>query len=245
MKIAIHEQTPEIHTLFEGFSVADLLEQRAIVLRKRRKRIRSKAALIAATARELEKGGFDALTIEGISEAAGMARGTFYLYYRNRGDIAAAVMKYYWALVRIHRPTGGARLPVRESIHRMNLFSANLAMKNARLLSGRETLMQENPVLARRLQSVNHAWANRIVEDIKTRGGTRPHDETPEFLHLKVRAVITMSDALLRDIYRNSDHNDTRAPVDLDLVVRVMDDLWLRALYANTPLVTVTPPDVR
>jgi len=34
-------------------------------------------------------------------------------------------------------------------------------------------------------------------------------------------------------------------PVDLDLVVRVMDDLWLRALYANTPLVTVTPPDVR
>lgn len=227
---------PELDFSIEGFSVADLLEKRAITMHKRRKRVRSKAALIAAAARELEKNGFDSLTVEGISEAAGMVRGTFYLYYRSRSDIAAAVIKYYWALVRMYRPKGGAKLGLRDSVHRMNNFSANLAMKNARLLSGRETLMQENPVIARRLATINRNWANRIVQDIKTRGGLRANDETPEFLHLKARAVITMSDALLRDIYRNIDHSDDSPHVDLDLVVRVMDDLWLRSLYMDAPV---------
>jgi len=235
MQQAIRHPDPELDFSTEGFSVADLLEARAITMRKRRKRVRTKAALIAAAARELEKNGFDSLTVEGISEAAGMARGTFYLYFQSRSDIAAAVIKFYWALVRIHRPKGGGRLPLRESIHRMNTFSAYIAMKNARLLSGRETLMQENPVIARRLQSINRTWANRVVQDIMARTGTLADGETKEFLHLKARAVITMSDALLRDIYRNFDRDDEVQPVDLEMVVRVMDDLWFRSLYMDVP----------
>ncbi len=221
----------EIDLSTEGFSVADILEQRAIVMRKRRKRVRTKAALIAAAARELERSGFDSLTVEGISEAAGMARGTFYLYYHSRSDIAAAVMKFYWALVRIHRPKGGSKLSLKDSIHRMNTFSANLAKKNARLLSGRETLLLENPAIARRMETINQAWASRIMQDVMTRSGVKPGGQDTEFLLVKARAVITMSDALLRDIYRASTHEGAAQPVDLDLVVRVMDDLWYRALY--------------
>ncbi len=226
---------PEIDYSTEGFSAADILQTRAIALRKRRKRVRTKAALIAAAASELERNGFDSLTVEGISEAAGMARGTFYLYYHKRADIAAAVMKFYWALVRIHRPKGGASLDLRESIHRMNNFSAKVAMKNAGLLSGRETLMLENPGLAQRFETINHTWAGRIVRDVMARGAGSSTDATPAFLHLKARAVINMSDALLRDIYRGYDRHSDTAPVDLDLVVQVMDDLWFRALYMDAP----------
>lgn len=222
---------PELDFSTEGFSVADILEERAIIMRKRRKRVRTKAALIAAAARQLEEHGFDSLTVEGISEAAGMARGTFYLYYHSRSDIAAAVIKFYWALIRIHRPKGGSKLSLKESIHRMNIFAANLARKNARLLSGRETLMLESPALARRLETINRVWAQRIVQNIRTRNGVRPQPQDTEFMLLKARAVITMSDALLRDIYRGTAQGGETQPVDLDLVVRVMDDLWYRALY--------------
>ncbi len=235
MQQNLYLDEPELNLSTEGFSVADRLEKRAITMRKRRKRVRSKAALIAAAARELERNGFDSLTVEGISEAAGMARGTFYLYYRSRSDIAAAVTKYYWALVRIHRPKGGARLSLRASIHRANHFAAHVAMKNARLLSGRETLMQENPSLARRFEAINQTWAGRIVRDVMVRGIGRSGTTAPEFLHLKARAVINMSDALLRDIYRGYDPRTDVPPVDLDLVVRVMDDLWFRALYMDAP----------
>ncbi len=226
---------PEIDYPTEGFSTADILQARAIALRKRRKRVRTKAALIAAAASELERNGFDSLTVEGISDAAGMARGTFYLYYHSRAEIAAAVMKFYWALVRIHRPKGGARLGLRESIHRMNNFSANVAMKNAGLLSGRETLMLENPGLARRFNAINHTWARRIARDVTARGAGPSTDSPPDFLRLKARAVINMSDALLRDIYRGYDRHSESDPVDPELVVRVMDDLWFRALYMDAP----------
>jgi AcrR family transcriptional regulator len=235
MQYTKHPVEPEIDFSLEGFSTADILQDRAIAMRKRRKRVRTKAALIAAAASELEKTGFDSLTVEGISDAAGMARGTFYLYYRKRSDIAAAVMKFYWALLRIHRPKGGARLDLRESIHRMNNFSARVAMKNARLLSGRETLMLENPYLARRFEAINHTWAGRVVRDVMARGIATPVNNTPDFLHLKARAVINMSDALLRDIYRGFDLRADVPSVDPDLVVRVMDDLWFRALYMEAP----------
>ncbi len=219
----------------EGFSVADILEERAIVMRKRRKRVRTRAALIAAAARELERAGFDALTVEGISDAAGMARGTFYLYYSSRSAIASVVMKFYWALVRIHRPRGGFRLSLRESIHRMNNFSAHLAMRNARLLSGRETLMLKNPAIANRLKSINRTWAARIVDNVIARGDTANSMQDREFLLLKARAVINMSDALLRDIYRNYQDSDVEPAVDIELVVKVMDDLWYRSLYMDAP----------
>ena len=234
---------PEINRSLEGFSVADILEERAIVMRKRRKRVRTKAALIAAAARELEKSGFDSLTVEGISEAAGMARGTFYLYYKSRSEIAATVMKFYWALVRIHRPKGGSKLSLRESVHRMNTFSGNMAMKNARLLSGRETLMLENPAIARRLETINRTWARRIVQDVMARSGMKPETQDTEFLLLKARAVINMSDALLRDIYRGTTQGGARETADQALVVRVMDDLWYRALYKPDNAAGTIPPD--
>jgi len=219
----------------KGFSVADILEERAIVMRKRRKRVRTRAALIAAAARELERAGFDALTVEGISDAAGMARGTFYLYYSSRSAIASMVMKFYWALVRIHRPRGGFRLSLRESIHRMNNFSAHLAMRNARLLSGRETLMLKNPEIANRLKSIDRTWGTRIGDDVFARGDVANSGQDRDFLLLKARAVINMSDALLRDIYRNYQDSDGEPTVDIELVVKVMDDLWYRSLYMDAP----------
>ena len=42
-------------TLPEGFSVAQILEERAHDMRKRRKRVRTRAALLAVAAREIEK----------------------------------------------------------------------------------------------------------------------------------------------------------------------------------------------
>lgn len=47
-----------------------------------------------------------------------MVRGTFYLYFHSRSDIIKAVLRKYWALMRVHRPKGGRSLDLRDSIHR-------------------------------------------------------------------------------------------------------------------------------
>lgn len=219
----------------EGFSVASILEDRAHAMQNRRKRVRTRAALLAVAAREIEAVGYDSLTVDHLANAAGMVRGTFYLYFHSRSDIIKAVLRKYWALMRMHRPRGGG-LGLRGSIHRANTYSVMLAAKNPRLLEAREILLREDGDVAARMASVNRIWSERIVRDLERRGLTSPRDNDHDFVRLKVRAVINMSDTLLSDVHRLSGWDDSQGPIDLGLVIRVMDDLWYRSLYLPEPV---------
>ncbi|WP_165821461.1 TetR/AcrR family transcriptional regulator [Falsiruegeria mediterranea] len=203
-------------------------------MEKRRKRVRTRAALLAVAAREIEQVGYDSLTMDHLANAAGLVRGTLYLYYHSRADIVKAVLRKYWALMRIHRPRGGG-LGLKASIHRANTYSVMLAARNPRLLEAREILLREDAEVAARMASVNRIWSERIVSDLIRRGLTAQDDEDLSFLRLKARAVINMSDTLLSDVHRLSGWDDTEGPIDLDLVIRVMDDLWYRSLYLPQP----------
>ena len=214
----------------KGFSVSEILTERAEAMQKRRKRVRTRAALLAVAAREIEKVGYDSLTVDHLANAAGMVRGTFYLYFHSRSDIIKSVLRKYWALMRIHRPRGGG-LPLKDSIHRANTYSVMLAARNPRLLEAREILLREDAQVASRMASVNRIWSERIVRDLERRGLTAPDDRDHAFVQLKARAVINMSDTLLSDVHRLSGWDDSEGPIDLDLVIRVMDDLWYRSLY--------------
>jgi len=232
MKIEINLPTDEKHPASEGFSVAEILEERARNLRKRRKRVRTRAALLAVAAREIENVGYDSLTVDHLASTAGMVRGTFYLYFHSRADILKDLLRKYWALMRIHRPRGGGSLDLRTSIHRANTFAVMLATRNPGLLEAREILLREDPEVAARMAAVNRIWAERIVHDLERRGLTAPEDANHAFLRLKTRAVIGMSDTLLSDVKRFSGWDDNDGPIDHELVIRVLDDLWYRSLYA-------------
>lgn len=235
MQMEITPRQKTITFASEGFSVADVLEERAHNMEKRRKRVRTRAALLAVAAREIEKVGYDSLTMDHLANAAGMVRGTLYLYYHSRADIVKAVLRKYWALMRIHRPRGGG-LGLKDSIHRANTYSVFLAARNPRLLEAREILLREDSEVSARMATVNRIWSERIVSDLIRRGLTPHINEDFSFLRLKTRAVINMSDTLLSDVHRLSGWDETEGPINLDLVIRVMDDLWYRSLYlADTP----------
>lgn len=52
--------------------------------------------LLAATERLLEQGKtFAALTIDELSKEAGISRGTFYLHFRNKGELVMRLMDYF------------------------------------------------------------------------------------------------------------------------------------------------------
>lgn len=69
------------------------------------------------------------------------------------------------------------------------------------------------------------------MRDFVGRGLTSQDGANHAFLRLKTRAVIIMSDTLLSDVNRLSGWDDNDGPIDLELVIRVMDDLWYRSLY--------------
>ena len=227
----LESTSPEISYSEEGFSVAEILEDRARSMRNRRKRVRTRAMLLAVAAREIENVGYDALTVDHIAGAAGMVRGTFYLHFRGRSDILKYVLKKYWALMNIHRPRGGQSMNLHRSIHRVNRYLVMIYAKNTRLLQAREILLREESAVGLRMTHINKIWAKRIVSDLIRRGLTSDDREAAEFAHMKARAVISMSDALLDDIHRSLSAESNGMPVDLDLITRVMDDLWYRSLY--------------
>ncbi|MGB7337129.1 MAG: helix-turn-helix domain-containing protein [Salaquimonas sp.] len=213
-----------------GVSIAEILEARAIGKKSARKRIRTRAKLLAVSARELEKVGYDSLTVDHLVKAAGIVRGTFYLHFSSRADIVKAILKKYWAIGRIYRPKGGKNLDLKSSIHRTNSYLVALAAHNPRLLEAREILVREDPEITSRMASVNSRWTEIILRDLIRRDIVHGR-ENLEFHRMKIRAVINMSDMLLADVPRLSGSKDKHTPPNLEMVVSVLDDLWYRSFY--------------
>lgn len=224
---------PEIILPIQDFVLSEELQLRSRIMASRRKRVRTRAHLLAVAAREIERVGFESLTVEHIATAAGITRATFYQYYSSRAHITTGLLGKYWALMRARRPVGSGGKSLKDSIHLMNTYSVMLAAKNPRLLAAREILIREEPKIAARLAFVNGLWAERIVRDLIRRGLAGLDGAELPYLRMKARAVINMSDSLLADVYRMAGWDAREGPVDLDLVIRVMDDLWLNALYAT------------
>lgn len=214
----------------QGFNVAEALEARAIRMQARRKRVRTRAKLLAVAARELERVGYEALTVELITSRAGIVRATFYLYFNSKSDIASAVVRKYWALMYARRPRGRGRYSFFQSIHRSNVYMANLAAENANLFAAKHALLREDDGIARRAASINEKWANIILRIMIARGINFSAQHDTVFLRTKISALINLSDTLLIDVRRLHGWTPSADPVDIDMVIRLLDDLWLRAI---------------
>ncbi|MEO1240907.1 MAG: TetR/AcrR family transcriptional regulator [Pseudomonadota bacterium] len=75
-------------------SFVQLLDMQTL-LNNGRKKDRTKARLLAATARQLENHGYGALTHADICKAADISVGTFYKYFENRSEICLYVLKRF------------------------------------------------------------------------------------------------------------------------------------------------------
>ncbi|GAB5470863.1 MAG: hypothetical protein Kilf2KO_38930 [Rhodospirillales bacterium] len=217
------------------FHLASLLAERAQANRAAPKRVRTRLNLIAATAAEMEVAGYSRLTIDAVVERAGVARGTFYLYFANRGDAAIAVMRAFSAAMRQFRPRGGGRRSAEASIYRMNLFYVRCYARNAALLMGRELLMRDRPGLARARDFVNQRWAKAILRDLCWRADAPMSLLQDPGALLAVRAVIAMADELLREAYVHRSPN-LNGMIDSDeQVAEALSFIWYRAVFGCQP----------
>lgn len=219
----------------QAVDLAELLADRLENSSGKKKRARTRIAILAATAAEIRDNGYENLTVDGITGRAGMARGTFYIYFQNRVEAASAVHRLYWALIRKIRPRGRGRLTVRQNIDRMNRFFLDQVGKNAALLVGRENLFHEAPDLARTLSRMNEQWARLVLADIRQKAPDRLVAEEEDLVLLKIRAVISMSDSLLRDHYRALALGAVSLFGNREHIVRAMGDIWYQVLY-GTPV---------
>ena len=215
------------------FHLAELLEERLQTLRRRPKRQRTRAQILAATARQMERLGYEGLTVESITESLGMARGTFYLHFRDRSHAALTVLRVYHALRSRLRPRGGSAMPVREAITQFNVYYVAVYARNAQLLMGRESLMRDRQELARRGNQLNAKWAERVLADVSKRHPRGRSTSDQSQLLLRIRGALAMTDELLRQIYLVRAVGLERFTNNERAVVTAISDMWYRLVYAE------------
>ncbi|TMV08319.1 TetR/AcrR family transcriptional regulator [Arenibacterium halophilum] len=214
----------------------EILSARASDATDKRKRHRTRLALLAATALELQENGYEALTIDGIVKRAGLARGTFYLYFENRSEAATAVRRSFTATLRKFRPRGARSLSAWDAIYRMNRFYVAFYARNARLLAGNGALFHDRPDLLNNRDAINHRWAQILLRDLSRRGGASWYfDQSEDRALLALRFLILMADEALRLTFiQPPPHIKALARTEED-VTEVLSVLWYRCLYADEP----------
>ena len=114
------------------------MNQLAIQPRTLRKRERTHGEIVAAAERLVAERGLDALSIDEITEAADVAKGTFYTHFADKDDLAAAIGK------RI-------RVELEDKITATNDGIADAALRMANGLSSMFAFAIVQPVRARAL----------------------------------------------------------------------------------------------
>lgn len=219
----------------QSFHLATVLAERVKAAARAPKRTRTRLGLLAATAAEMEIAGYHGLTTNGIVDRAGLARGTFYLYFANRAEAAFAVIRAFNALMRRKRPRGGKALPPFDAIYRMNLFYVDCYWRNAVLLAGKEALMRDKPEMARERDFLNHRWARAILRDLVQRTGASGSVGNDPSAVLAVRIVIAMADEILREAYIYRTPLLEPLTRDRDQFARVLSFVWYRAVFGCDP----------
>lgn len=231
----MHEKTVNQENPVQGIHVATLLKQRAENSQGISKRIRTRRKLLSATAAVMEHSGYEGLTIGAVVKEADVARGTFYLYFSDKSDVAIAVMRAFAAMMRICRPRGGSGLSAAESIYRTNLFYILSYSANSKLLAGRESLMRDRPDLVQRRDAVNVRWTQTVLRDLCRRTGAPKDLLTDPQARLAIRAVISMADEFLREIYVYQSPSLVKLAQTPDHVARALAQVWHRAVFGCDP----------
>ena len=210
------------------------LEARLAGAAPARKTERTKLQLELATARLLARLSYHRLTVDEIAAAAGVAHGTFYRYYSSKHEVVVAVLRDCFASIRAMRPSV-ARLPdPREAILAANLHYVEFYRQNVGLMRCYQQLKHEDPIVAEIGQSADRGLVERVLRSIER------HDPAAarigrRRLRLRIYAVTSMVDDLLRKVYGAPQPALASYRRDSTTIATELSDIWYRALYRREP----------
>jgi AcrR family transcriptional regulator len=185
----------------------------------------TRAKLLAAARRAFAELGYGKARVEDIVSRAGVGHGTFYAYFPNkRAALAALIDENAATLVELAgRPWGVG--DVRASLRSVLSGLADLYDADADLIALWTEASMGDPELGRVLDEVRRQFVARIARNIEraaSQGLTRPVDAHTAATALAAMAEQTM---FLRAVRAE--------PLDRDLTVETLADLWFHALYLD------------
>lgn len=193
---------------------------------------RTRHRLRIAAAEALEADGFQGLKVGEICARADVAQGTFYVYFRDKIEIAVDVLtgfidSLYEAVGEVARGKDDF-----ESVRLSNLFFLKVYTANRGLMRCHVQMLSQEPAFAAVWLPRHRQWQERLARSIERRTGGRLAGaralavaaalEGMVFNHLY--SAVVMSDEL-------ADDDGTRAAE----MAEMLAILWYRAVFARDP----------
>ena len=203
----------------------------AAAARKLRPRNATEDAILGAARESLVEDGYEKLTIDGIARRAFTSRTNVYFYFK-RGVVDRLVQQTFAEMLVAGAPyldgTGDPRHELRKALGRVVLVvnrNADILLLVARLSGAEQALPPEWEPYIRRFV---RAAAGRIRRDQER--GVAPSDIPPG---IAAQALCSMVERhVILEVLREG-HSVTES-------VRVLSELWYRAVYLAPP--TASPP---
>mgnify|MGYP000883633531 CR=1 FL=1 len=214
-----------------------LLKKKQSTGAAKRKGERTRDNLKLAAVSVLNKVGYQRMRISDICEAAGIAAGSFYVYYANKDEITVDVLTEFLNTIEETYRQGPTPKSAYEAVYRTNLVYIAAARANAGLIRCTLQFLDEAPAFAAHEHRVTHLHFKRAAEHILRHAGDAAPD--PDAVMLAAYTLGGMVDELCRRLFVYKDPHllaitDSYAPSDEE-IAEFLSVMWHRALYARDP----------
>lgn len=231
---AVQRQAPSSRLSFIEF-----LEGRIATTPPRQKGLRTRERLRIATARVLDSKGYHALRVTDIAAEAGVAEGSFYVYFKDKTEAALDVLTELLEVFLL-QDIGLAATTESPfaSIRHANRHWLAFCRANQGLMRGVLQVGDELPRFAKLVQQSNHHWYSHVAASV-----VKHHPAgavSAEGALLAAYLLGTMMDEIARKLIVYQDRKFVMLLASLraddDALADAASVLWMRALYPGWPI---------
>lgn len=202
----------------------------------KQKGLRTRERLKIATARMLEQRGYHAMRVVDVTQCAGLAEGSFYVYFKDKTEATLAVLTALLEeFFEHHLRNATGQSPMDAILHTNRLWIA-VCRANAGLMRCILQLSDEEPEFARLGQRTNHKWYARVAQSLVRKRESEDADSALLTAYMLgsmmdeiVRKLIIYPDPELEALFARHGAND-------DAVADCASLLWHKALYPGDPI---------
>ena len=220
-------------------SFIDFLDHRLRTTPPRQKGLRTRERLRIATARVLDSKGYHALRVTDIAAEAGVAEGSFYVYFKDKTEAALDVLTELLEEFLIQDVgLGTASESPFAAIRHANRRWLAFCRANQGLMRGVLQVGDELPRFAKLVQQSNHHWYTHVAASV-----VKHHPAgsvSAEGALLASYLLGTMMDEIARKLIVYQDRKFVMLLASLraddDALADAASVLWMRALYPGWPL---------
>ncbi len=191
-----------------------------------RKGQRTRLHLLDAGVRFLGENSLETLTVSAICQQAGVAHGTFYLYFKDRNDLTSAILNKFvdYLQIQMRAQAKQAGDPVRNTTAAyFQLFKAYTGLMKCLVIG-----IDAFPEARTAFQQLNHEWAKTVL---RARSKDRQLDQdTEDELMRRAYALGGMVDQYLTALFVTEDPWLGAISKDPDEVINTLTHLWSKGM---------------